>query len=219
MTAKNNILLGGGMMLFILGFTMLIMPMSIPFSEDTINIMTIFGSLMIIAGIVLFVLFVVKFSKETKQSELERQNAVTAAMSKQAQAEYNKKIAAYSKDGAHADEKVQAKLFAQVVHTLTLKAPSTAVYSDLNETAIAENDGMYTVTGWVDAQNSYGAMIRTPFSIIVFKKDGMWQTGSVFESTETAIKKKFAARYVMYLVLAVISTAVLYFVIRAIMEF
>jgi hypothetical protein len=78
---------------------------------------------------------------------------------------------------------------------------------------------MHTVTGWVDAQNSYGAMIRTPFSIIVFKKNGMWQTGSVFESTETVLKKKFATKYVLYLVLAGISTAVLYFVIRAIMEF
>ncbi len=218
MTKKNSILLGGGMMLFLLGFTMLIMPNSVPFSDDTITILTIFGSLMIIAGIALFVFFVVKFSKETKQAELEKKVAATAAMSKQAQAEYNKKLAAYGKDGAHADEKTQAKLFAQAVHTLTLKAPSTAVYSDLNETAIAENDGMYTVTGWVDAQNSYGAMIRTPFSILVFKKDGVWQTGSEFESAEIAIKKKFAVRYVLYLVVAGISTAVLYFIIHTIME-
>lgn len=219
MTTKNRILLGGGMMLFLLGFTMLIMPTSIPFSEDTISILTIFGTLMIIAGITLFIFFVLKFSKETKQAELERKIAASTAMSKQAQIEYNKKLAAYSKNGAPADEKAQAKLFAQAVQTLTLKAPSTAVYSDLNETAIAENDGIYTVTGWVDAQNTYGAMMRESFSILVFKKDGVWQTGSVFESAETALKKKFVARYVLYLALAVISTVVLYYIIRAIMEF
>lgn len=218
MKAKSSILIATAMILFIAGFSLRIIPQSTLYDENAVAILGIVGVIMIVASAVLFVLSYLQISKDTKQAELERQKAVTDAMSMQAQAEYNKKLAAYRKDGAHADALTQAKLFAQAVETLTLKAPSTAVFSDLDETAIAEDNGMYTVTGWVDAQNSFGAMLRTPFSIVVLKKDGVWQIVSVFESTEAALKKKFATKFVLYLIVAVIGTALLYFVIQTIME-
>lgn len=218
MTKKSSILIALAMILFIAGFSLWIIPGSTLYDENAVTILGIVGVIMIIASVVLFVLSGVQISKDTKQTEQERQKAVTAAMSTQAQAEYKKMLAAYSQDGAYADELTQAKLFAQAVEILTLKAPSTAAFSGLDETTIAEDNGTYTVTGWVDAQNSFGAMIRTPFSILVSKKDGAWQTGSVFESTETAIKKKFAPKFVLYLILAVIGTVVLYYVIQTLME-
>lgn len=97
-------------------------------------------------------------------------------MGMQAQAEYSRRLAGFRKGGADADEVTQAKLFAQAVATLTLEAPSTAVFADLNETIIAEENGMHVVTGWVDSQNSYGVMIRTPFTFMVFKVNGTWHT-------------------------------------------
>ena len=45
-----------------------------------------------------------------------------------------------------------------------LKAPSTATfckYSDCDFTIY--DDGTIAIEGWVDAQNSYGAMLRTHF--------------------------------------------------------
>lgn len=219
MTKKSIILIAMAMILFITGFSLWIIPQSTLYDENAVTILSIVGIIMVLASVVLFVLSGLQISKDTKQAEKERQTAVTDAMSTQAQAEYNKKLAAYSQGGAYADERIQAKLFAQAVETLTLKAPSTAAFSDLDETTIAEDNGTYTVTGWVDAQNSYGALIRTPFSIVVLKKDGAWQTGSVFESTETAIKKKFANKFIMYLILAAIGTALLYYIIQTIMEF
>lgn len=42
-----------------------------------------------------------------------------------------------------------------------LKAPATAVFCNENELLIKENNGKYYVSGWVDSQNSFGAMIRT----------------------------------------------------------
>ena len=45
--------------------------------------------------------------------------------------------------------------------TNVLKAPSTAVFCKDYELLIKENKGTYYVSGWVDSQNSFGAMIRT----------------------------------------------------------
>ncbi|MGN0993198.1 MAG: hypothetical protein ACI4PE_04690 [Bacilli bacterium] len=42
-----------------------------------------------------------------------------------------------------------------------LKAPTTAVFCKDYELLIKENKGIYYVSGWVDSQNSFGAMIRT----------------------------------------------------------
>lgn len=59
-----------------------------------------------------------------------------------------------------------------------LKAPSTADFSGWQRSQ--NSDGSYTVTGSVDAQNSFGAMIRNQFSCKVRdKKDGT--TGTIVE--------------------------------------
>lgn len=44
-----------------------------------------------------------------------------------------------------------------------LKAPSTAEFCDYSAARIAYRAGEYTVAGWVDAQNSFGATLRKPF--------------------------------------------------------
>lgn len=44
-----------------------------------------------------------------------------------------------------------------------LKAPSTADFSDINETRFTINNGIASVHGYVDAQNSFGAKLRSSY--------------------------------------------------------
>jgi hypothetical protein len=46
----------------------------------------------------------------------------------------------------------------------SLKAPSTAKFSSYSETEVAKADAdTYLVNGWVDAQNSFGAVLRARY--------------------------------------------------------
>ena len=46
-----------------------------------------------------------------------------------------------------------------------LKAPSTATFSSMSETQIKRSGNTWTVSGWVDAQNSFGAMLRSEYTV------------------------------------------------------
>lgn len=52
-----------------------------------------------------------------------------------------------------------------------LKAPSTAKYSNVT---VTESTGHYTVMGSVDAQNSFGAPIRSGFVCTMHSAGGRW---------------------------------------------
>ena len=53
---------------------------------------------------------------------------------------------------------------APVVGDVKLKAPSTAKFAGSGETTRTDlGGGLYRVVSWVDAQNSFGAMIRQRF--------------------------------------------------------
>ena len=66
-----------------------------------------------------------------------------------------------------------------------LKAPSTARfpgYDAVDGLMVRGQDGTvaYQITSYVDAQNSFGAMIRTKFDCVVRKlPDGRWVVGTV----------------------------------------
>lgn len=52
--------------------------------------------------------------------------------------------------------------------THSLKAPSTASFAPYGDLSITgQGNGPYTVVGWVDAQNSFGAMLRNRYSCTV----------------------------------------------------
>ena len=55
-----------------------------------------------------------------------------------------------------------------------LKAPSTATFCDYADCEfVVYDDGSIVVKGWVDAQNSYGAMLRTHFrSTVTYDAQG-----------------------------------------------
>lgn len=46
-----------------------------------------------------------------------------------------------------------------------LKSPSTAQFCTTTEATIGRNDNTWTVKGWVDAQNGYGAVVRENFVV------------------------------------------------------
>ena len=56
-----------------------------------------------------------------------------------------------------------------------LKAPRTATFARYRECTVEKSGDIYTVTGWGDAQNSFGAMIRQKF-ICTMRQDSARQT-------------------------------------------
>ena len=112
------------------------------------------------------------------------------------------------------EERMQAALFAQSIELKVLKAPATAVFPPLDTMVISGSNGIYNVSGYVDSQNSYGAMIRSTFTYNVEKTPEGWRCTDTFESTETSIAKQMAGNTILYWILSIIGTIIMYFIIR-----
>ncbi len=172
MRMKNKDIMTLGILLLIFGIGAWVIPLPFVNAHTFLlvrAIVTTVTLVLVVSGVVFIVIAIVNFSRDGKQDKLDH----AAAISTQAQAEYHRKLSALCGDAA-ADELTQAKLFAQAVQMLALEAPSTAVFAPLNEMTVAEDSGTYAVSGWVDSQNGYGVMIRTHFTIAVFKANGTW---------------------------------------------
>ncbi len=80
-----------------------------------------------------------------------------------------KAIAAANETRNHCvNDKFGAYYYAKSTITASLKAPSTAEFSSYNERAIETGpDCKYTIAIYVDAQNSFGAKIRTSYQLIL----------------------------------------------------
>jgi hypothetical protein len=177
MRISNQGVLMLGVVLFVLGLLVRVIPIEMTDAYQFIILSVVTMAITIIfvaSGITFIVIALVKQYKGAKQGERELKCANAALMSTQAQAEFNRRLARFSTGGVAPDEITQAKLFAQAVQTFRLEAPSSAVFADLNEMTVTEKLGVYIVTGWVDSQNFYGVMIRTPFTLGVFKGNGTW---------------------------------------------
>ena len=79
------------------------------------------------------------------------------------------------------EEKTQLKTWAEENIKKILKSPSSAefpggFFSPFEDWSFSKNGTIYTVSSYVDAQNSFGAMIRSQFTITYEWKDG---TGKV----------------------------------------
>ena len=66
-------------------------------------------------------------------------------------------------DFGHSEASVYYK--AQNIVKGKLKAPSTANFGSISETTISRNGNTWTISGWVDAQNSFGATIRSHYTV------------------------------------------------------
>lgn len=73
-----------------------------------------------------------------------------------------------------------AHLICQDFVSKRLKAPSTAKFADLYDVKAFKEAGHFTVIGWVDSQNSFGAQIRTNYTCSVEPTTGdKWRLLSI----------------------------------------
>ena len=107
------------------------------------------------------------------------------AISETALVQFNKKIDEYASNGSALNEIQEAALFAQCLECGVLKAPATAVFPGLDEMKVTADGENYLVSGYVDAQNSYGGFMRTNYSYVVSKKNGYWESVSLTPENST----------------------------------
>jgi len=72
------------------------------------------------------------------------------------------------------DGKIDAYVRAETVIKKFLKAPSTAEFCGYRNSKVEESANNYIVTGYVDSQNSFGAMIRAEFDVTLKNEAGTW---------------------------------------------
>ena len=95
-----------------------------------------------------------------------------------------------------------------------LKAPATARFCNKEDLVITKQNGVYTVSGWVDSQNSYGAFIRTKLSIKIVCEDGLLIIKShASKSAAKSFLGNMAARYIIAIIFTLITFAIFYFII------
>ncbi len=81
----------------------------------------------------------------------------------------------------------------------SLKAPMTAILCSPQELRITvDATGEYTIAGYVNSQNSYGAMISTDFTAKARYMNGMWMIGNVAVGVQNAknYAKSFVSNYI-----------------------
>ena len=136
--------------------------------------------------------------------------------SDQAQLEFSRRLAQFVEAYGSITERQEAILFAQSVELQLLKAPQTARFPSFENYNVSENDGHYKISGYVDSQNSYGASIRTPFTINAFKTGGSWSCSDKFVSTSSVVGGgQIVGHTILCWILGVIGTIITYFLIKS----
>ncbi len=114
--------------------------------------------------VIVNVFSIIFFSDQRSDETAAVQKASMTPEQKQAQAD----------EALMSDAKWQCKQFVEK----TLKAPSTADFQNYNDFSAWGSEaggGPFGVTGYVDAQNSFGAKIRTNFRCELRKSGSDWQ--------------------------------------------
>lgn len=74
--------------------------------------------------------------------------------------------------GGHVgSRKVKAWTCAQTIVKDNLKSPSSAEFCSINDATIENSGDKYTISGYVDADNSFGASIRSEFTVTFILTD------------------------------------------------
>lgn len=96
----------------------------------------------------------------------------------------------------------------------SLKAPTTAVFCKENELIIVKQGDMYYISGWVDSQNSYGAMIRTNINKFKIKSENgmLIPKSNARVMASNSLMAKLATNWVVALIFTIITGAIIYFI-------
>ena len=109
------------------------------------------------------------------------------------------------------DKETEAKLYTKALETMLLKTPATAKFCPLEEMTVLNNNGNYQISGYVDSQNSYGAMIRTPFTFNVKEENGTWKFVDNILSPSATFIVNFLSISFLCTFLGILMTIILYF--------
>ena len=129
---------------------------------------------------------------------------VNEQMSQRAQFDFNRLLEQYRAAGTEVTDVTAAALFAQAVELQLLKAPASAVFCPLGQMTVSPMNGAYVVKGFVDAQNSYGAMMRTPFTLTVMKTPYGWKSVDSFINSGAQIAAGVAGKMIIYTVIGTV---------------
>lgn len=78
-----------------------------------------------------------------------------------------------SDSGSSGPDKIGAFVMSQSFVEKRLKAPSTADFCSYSDATVTDlGDGRFRVSAYVDAQNSFGAKIRTNYTCVLKSTDG-----------------------------------------------
>ena len=102
-----------------------------------------------------------------------------AAEAKKAEEERRKKEEAeQEKHTVSTSQQIQLKVWVEETVEAQLKAPKTAKFAPLKDWGYSRDENHFQVTGYVDAQNSFGAMIRSNF-VVDIQWDGKSDTATI----------------------------------------
>ncbi len=101
-----------------------------------------------------------------------------------------------------------------------LKSPASAQFAEDKWTITGNDQAGYTVSGYVDSQNSYGAMIRNDFSAVVKPENGVPRVlfANVGTQTNAQNSKSFCALYLIISIVTGIGGLILYFLISSFVD-
>lgn len=96
-----------------------------------------------------------------------------------------------------------------------LKSPASAQFPVDLISITGDDERGYQIQGFVDSQNSYGAMIRNDFTANVIIQNGFPTVTTSSVGTKAAINnaKQFGVNYLVITILTIIGGAILYWLI------
>ena len=134
-------------------------------------------------------------------SSKEPQDLSKTMYNQRALTEYQKKLAAYtSQNGIPTDEQ-DAILYAQAYQMQITKNPAAAKFPPFEEFSVSVNQDTYTVSGYLDATNSYGAQVRGNMKLNLKKIDGKW----VCTDKHTSIMTIYWCVIIVFMAIALIA--------------